>query len=157
MKWTTHEIVTGVVVYAATDDPLLSVCSMAGASLPDRVEGSPQSRGWSSWRSRHRGWSHWPVLYVLLIMLLMGRAPCVVESLPIGDLRIPGIFICVGALLHIAEDALCGKVPFLLPWQKVGVRLFKVGSFREYLAALILVMLAYVIRLAAAALFGNSS
>ena len=151
MKWVTHEIVTGVVVYAATNDPLLSVCSMAGAIMPDRVEGSPGNTGWTSWRSRHRGWSHWPVIYVLLILLLMGKPPYVVDTLSLGDLRVPGIFICVGALLHIAEDALCGKVPLLLPWQKVGVRLFKVGSFREYLAALVLVLLTYVIKLAAAA------
>ena len=54
-----------------------------------------------------------------------------------------GRFIAVGALLHIAEDALAGKVPLLHPARKVGVRLFRVGSFGEYIVALILVLAIY--------------
>lgn len=147
MKWITHEVVTGVVVFAAFDDPLLAVYSMAGAIFPDKVEGSPASSGWSSWRSRHRGWSHWPMLYLLFILLLWRLDEYTAYASLLGDLRTIGIFLCLGALLHIAEDALCGKVPFILPWQKVGVRLFKVGSFSEYLLALAIVLSAYVLRL----------
>ena len=43
------------------------------------------------------------------------------------------LWIFLGALLHIAEDAVCGKVPAVLPTQKIGIRLFTVGSLREYL------------------------
>ena len=53
MKWLTHEVVTGVIVYAATDDPMAAVYSMAGAIIPDKVEGNPFKRHLS-----HRGWSH---------------------------------------------------------------------------------------------------
>lgn len=147
MKWITHEVVTGVLVFAAFDDPLLAVYSMAGAVFPDKVEGSPGSRGWSAWRSRHRGWSHWPMPYLLLLLLLLRLDEYTAYAALLGDLRTIGIFLCVGALLHIAEDGFCGKVPFILPRQKVGVRLFKVGSVFEYLFALAIVLSAYVLRL----------
>ena len=41
MKWINHEVVTGVIVYAATDDLLLTIYSMAGAIVPDKLEGMP--------------------------------------------------------------------------------------------------------------------
>lgn len=56
------------------------------------------------------------------------------------------MFLCVGALLHIAEDAVCGKVPFLTPYQKIGVRLFQVGSVAEYLFTIAAVLLCYGLR-----------
>ena len=59
------------------------------------------------------------------------------------SLILAGRFILLGALFHIAEDALCGKVPFLHPKKKVGVRLFRVGSFGEYILALVLVLFFY--------------
>ena len=49
-------------------------------------------------------------------------------------------------ILHIIEDAVCGKVPFLTPWQKVGVKLFKVGSVTEYLFSLVVVLLCYLVK-----------
>lgn len=39
----------------------------------------------------------------------------------------------LGACFHILEDAVCGKVPGLTMRQRVGVKLFYVGSMREYL------------------------
>ena len=144
MKWVNHEIVTGIIVYAAVQDPLLALYSMAGAILPDKVEGSPRGRDYWSWRSRHRGWSHWPLLYGLLLglqlyILHQGNAASLADMLTIG------IYICIGALLHIAEDAVCGKVPLLTPWHKVGIRLFAVGSVAEYLFAIVLVLACAVI------------
>ena len=70
MKWVNHQVLTGVIVYAATDDMLLTIYSMAGAIFPDKVEGSPRAGNYWSWRSRHRGWSHWPMLYLGLIFFL---------------------------------------------------------------------------------------
>ena len=55
-------------------------------------------------------------------------------------------WMLAGALCHIAEDALCGKVPLLLPSQKVGIRLFTVGSFREYLIVLLIIGAVYLLR-----------
>ena len=43
MKWVNHQVLTGVIVYAATDDMLLTIYSMAGAIFPDKVEGSPRA------------------------------------------------------------------------------------------------------------------
>ena len=58
------------------------------------------------------------------------------------------IAVMVGALLHILEDALCGKVPLIFPGEKIGLKLFSVGSFTEYFFAAGIVLLAYGIRLA---------
>ena len=82
MKWISHQIVTGSVIYLATDSLLLTACGMAGA------------------------------------------------------------------LLHILEDALCGEVPLIFPGEKIGLKLFKVGSFTEYFFAAGLILLAYGLRLA---------
>ena len=139
MKWVNHEIVTGVIVYGATGDLLSTVFSMAGAILPDKVEGRPGANYWS-WRARHRGWSHWPVLYIAILAIMQ------MGLLPQGaDVERGATFICIGALLHIAEDAFCGKVPLFLPWQKVGIKLFTVGSVTEYLFAMAVVILTYII------------
>ncbi len=139
MKWVNHEIVTGVIVYGATGDFLATAFSMAGAIFPDKVEGKPGANYWS-WRARHRGWSHWPVIYIAILAIMqMGLLPQGV------DVERGATFICIGALLHIAEDAFCGKVPLLLPWQKVGIKLFTVGSVTEYLFAMAVVILTYII------------
>jgi hypothetical protein len=146
MKWVDHQVLTGVIVYAATDDLLLTVYSMAGAIFPDKVEGSPRAGNYWSWRSRHRGWSHWPVLYLGIIFFLSHLEEMQLTSLPTADLVTIGTYICIGALLHIAEDAVCGKVPFLTPYHKVGIRLFKVGSVTEYLFTIAAVLLCYGLR-----------
>lgn len=145
MKWVSHQIVTGVVVFAATDDMLLTAAAMAGAIFPDKVEGNPRAEGYWSWRSRHRGWSHWPLLYLALIGFLV-RTEEQAAMFVLFDVVRVGTFFCVGALLHIAEDALCGKVPLLTPSQRVGVRLFTVGSVTEYVVAAGIVVLAYGVR-----------
>ena len=67
MKWISHITLSGVVAYAATQDPLPAAAAAVGAVFPDKVEGTPGSVGWKSWRSRHRGWSHWPMLYIALV------------------------------------------------------------------------------------------
>ena len=139
MKWVNHEIVTGVIVYGATGDFLATAFSMGGAIFPDKVEGKPGANYWS-WRARHRGWSHWPVLYIAILAIMQ------MGLLPQGaDVERGATFICIGALLHIVEDAFCGKVPLLLPWQKVGIKLFTVGSVTEYLFSMAVVILTYII------------
>ena len=97
MKWVNHEIVTGVIVYGATGDFLATAFSMAGAIFPDKVEGKPGANYWS-WRARHRGWSHWPVIYIAILAIMQ------MGLLPQGaDVERGATFICIGALLHIAE------------------------------------------------------
>ena len=140
MTWVSHIAVTGTIVYAVTTDPLLTAAAAVGAVLPDKVEGSPGSVGWSTWRSRHRGWSHWPVLYLALIGgLAQARAYFFYDAAFFSVLT----WLFIGALLHIAEDAVCGKVPGIFPMQKIGIRLFTVGSFREYLFAGFCIIIVY--------------
>ena len=140
MTWVSHIAVTGTIVYAVTTDPLLTAAAAVGAVLPDKVEGSPGSVGWSTWRSRHRGWSHWPVLYLALIGgLAQARAYFFYDAAFFSVLT----WLFIGALLHIAEDAVCGKVPGIYPAQKIGIRLFTVGSFREYAFVLFCIIVVY--------------
>lgn len=147
MKWANHQVVTGVIVYAATEDFLLTVYSMAGAVLPDKLEGNPRSSDYWSWRSRHRGWSHWPMLYLALIAVLLESERGHWAIWNSWDLSLLGIYLCIGALLHIAEDAVCGKVPFIMPKQKIGVKFFEVGSVAEYLFAIAVVIGCYLLHL----------
>lgn len=142
MKWVTHEIVTGVMVYAVTEDLLLTTYSMAGAILPDKVEGNPYKTNYWQWRKRHRGWSHWAIGYAMLIGViyyLKGMYPWLSELCTIG------MYLCVGAICHIFEDAFCGKVPFITPKRKIGVKLFTVGKNSEYIFCLGLIIAVYII------------
>lgn len=140
MTWVSHIAVTGTIAYAVTTDPMLTAAAAVGAVLPDKIEGTPGSVGWSTWRSRHRGWSHWPMLYLALIGgLAQARAYFFYDAAFFSVLT----WLFIGALLHIAEDAVCGKVPLLYPTQKVGIRLFTVGSFREYLFAGFCIIVVY--------------
>ena len=140
MKWTSHISLTATIAYAVTADPMLTAAAAVGAVLPDKIEGTPQSIGWSTWRSRHRGWSHWPMLYIALIGGLMQA-----QQYFFYDAAFFAVLAWIfgGALLHIAEDAVCGKVPLLYPTQKVGIRLFTVGSLREYLFVLVCIVIVY--------------
>ena len=140
MKWTSHISLTATIAYAVTADPMLTAAAAVGAVLPDKIEGTPQSIGWRTWRSRHRGWSHWPMLYIALIGGLMQA-----QQYFFYDAAFFAVLAWIfgGALLHIAEDAVCGKVPGIFPTQKIGIRLFTVGSFREYLFAGFCIIVVY--------------
>ena len=144
MKWVSHEIVTGVAVYAWTGSLVPMACAMAGAVLPDWIEGKGGGMR-LPWRGMlaHRGWSHWPLVYVLALLALEAAAKD--GAAGAAGLVEAARFVLVGALFHIAEDALCGKVPLLHPRKKVGVRLFRVGSFAEYIFALVLVLAFYAV------------
>ena len=144
MKWVSHIALTGTIAYAVTTDPLCTAAACVGAVLPDQIEGTPGSVGWRTWRSRHRGWSHWPMLYVALIG---GLSKAHGHFFYDEEFFTALTWIFLGALCHSAEDAVCGKVPFLYPTQKVGIRLFTVGSFREYLFVLICIAAVYIVQL----------
>ena len=147
MKWVTHEVVTGVLVYTATEDLTLTACAMAGAVIPDRLDGDPRkARDYWLWRSGHRGWSHWPAPYLFVIAAVLSAG----QGMDLGGddrwFMLP-VAVMVGALLHILEDAVCGKVPLVFPGEKIGIKLFPVGSFREYFFGLAVVLAAYGIKL----------
>ena len=140
MTWVSHISLTGTIAYAVTADPMLTAAAALGAVLPDKIEGTPARQGWRTWRSRHRGWSHWPMLYIALIGALSKAAAYFFYDAVFFSIL---IWIFVGALLHIAEDAVCGKVPGIYPAQKIGIRLFTVGSLREYLFTGICILIVY--------------
>ena len=147
MKWINHQIVTGMAVYAATGNLLFAACSMAGAVLPDKIEGNPrEAASYWSWRSRHRGWSHWPAPYLLVIAVLLVVNRQGLAAADMWDMSSIALWMMVGALLHILEDALCGKVPLLRLSRKIGIKLFTVGSFTEYFFSIAVVLLCYIFK-----------
>ena len=141
MKWQNHQIATGFIVYAATNDALMVAASILGAVLPDRVEGQPpkESKSYWKWRKNHRTWSHYPPLYFLL--LAFAQVAKIYLQSPIAEIFLNLIsYVLIGALLHIAEDGICGKVPILSTQKKHGLKLFKVGSFGEYICTGLIVL-----------------
>lgn len=146
MKWVNHEIVTGVALYAAEGSLLIAAIGMAGAVIPDKLEGHPGngSKSYWRWRSRHRGWSHWLALYLLLAGLLWKWDSAIASADSMAfDLAHVLFWLAVGAILHVLEDGICGKIPILSPWGKHGLKLFDVGSVTEYLFSIVLVLLCY--------------
>lgn len=151
MKWINHQIVTGFIVCTATNDALFTASSIIGAVIPDRVEGSPpkDNSAYWKWRKRHRTWSHYPPIYIALIFAAQFAKDYYAEptlALAMNLLT----YALVGALLHIAEDALCGKVPIFTPHGKHGLKLFKVGTWREYFFAALIILICLFVQ------FGNS-
>lgn len=134
MKWASHKVLTFGIVLMVTKDPVAAFCTLPGAVFPDWVEGSPsEGAGYWNWRSRHRGFSHWFLLYLFMLgaVYIARRQGCAFFGYPLLYKFL--IFFFIGALMHILEDAVCGKVPFIFPSKKYGIRLFSVGSFTEYL------------------------
>lgn len=140
MKWMNHQVVTGFIVYAATDNALFVASSIVGAVLPDRVEGEPpkESKEYWKWRKNHRTWSHYPPLYISLIAAAQ-FAMAYFQDPKIELVLNLIIYALVGALLHIVEDGICGKVPVFTPRRKHGIKLFKVGSWQEYCFAALII------------------
>lgn len=140
MKWINHQIVTGFIIYAATNDALFVASGIFGAVIPDKVEGSPpkESSAYWKWRKNHRTWSHYPPIYFLLIAAAQFAKNFYPD--PAVEIILNLItYALVGALLHIAEDGICGKVPIFTPHKKHGIKLFKVGSFGEYFCSALII------------------
>lgn len=142
MKWINHQIVTGFIVSTATDDAIFTASSIVGAVLPDRVEGSPpkENKAYWKWRKSHRTWSHYPPIYIALIaaaQVAKNYYPDPTLALVLNLIT----YALIGALLHIAEDGICGKVPIFKPRKKYGIKLFKVGSRSEYFFAALIILI----------------
>lgn len=147
MKWINHQIVTGFIVCTATDDALFTASAVVGAVIPDRVEGSPpkESSAYWKWRKKHRTWSHWPPIYLALIAVAQFAKNYYPEPTLAFALNLIS-YALVGALLHIAEDGICGKVPIFTPNKKYGVKLFKVGAWSEYFFAVLIILICLFVR-----------
>ena len=142
MKWINHRMVTGAMVYAVTENLVWTAAAIVGSVWPDKSEGMPNKRGW---QKRHRGISHWPLLYAAL-MLFVWLMPFNLVLDENFNLRLLLLFFFLGALMHIAEDALCGKVPVLTPKRKHGLRFFYVGTAREYVFSVGIIVAVYLIK-----------
>ena len=147
MKWINHQIVTGFIVCTATDDALFTASAIVGAVVPDRVEGSPpkESSAYWKWRKSHRTWSHWPPIYLALIAAAQFAKNYYPEPTLAFALNLITYALC-GALLHIAEDGLCGKIPIFTPKKKYGLKLFKVGAWSEYFFAALIILICLFVR-----------
>ena len=142
MKWINHQIVTGFIVSTATDDAIFTASSIVGAVLPDRVEGSPpkENKAYWKWRKSHRTWSHYPPIYIALIaaaQVAKNYYPDPTLALVLNLIT----YALIGALLHIIEDGICGKIPIFKPHKKYGIKLFTVGSRSEYFFAALIILI----------------
>lgn len=123
MKWINHKILTFSIIWSITDSITASIISAFGSVFPDAIEFFvyyifPLKR-------THRTWSHWFIIYLIPLILI-----CFISN------KIFAFFIkffLIGALFHIAEDSITGKVPGVILKKKIGFRFFKTGSFEEYL------------------------
>lgn len=146
MKWRNHRLVTGTAVFLLTGHLLPAIIAVKGSVIPDAVEGNAYDT--IEWKKNHRRLSHWWVLYLILLLpaaILLSDSLYFYHNLPwlsltlydIPDLLLPSFafilfWLGIGSLFHIAEDSLCGKVPFLSPNHRVGIRCFYVGTDKEY-------------------------
>lgn len=151
MKWVSHKMATGAILYAVTGNIIITGLGVMGSTFPDFVEGRPPAQGtaaYNNWRKSHRGLSHWLIPYLLIAgggfyyLNMFGIIGISIEKL-IAMLRFWSLNIdillvhlvscfALGGVLHILQDAICGRVPLLFPGKKYGIRLFRVGSMTEY-------------------------
>lgn len=152
MKWHSHKLVTGAVLYAVTGNLLIAGLGVLGSTFPDWVEGKPPKFGtkeYQEWRKRHRQESHWLIPYLLLTAagfyylntfgIKIISLDKLTDMLTHWQSNIDVLIVyfvssfTLGCVLHILEDAVCGRVPLLLLKPRIGLRLFRVGSIWEYL------------------------
>ncbi len=125
MTGPSHRLIAfaGAVLWGAS--PLEGVAVALGATLPDSVERVGL---------KHRGISHWPLPWVLLVLALWDLGS------PLGVWL--GWFVA-GALFHIAADLFTmGGVPLFLPPWRVRLGLMRTGGMGEYVVAATVVSIA---------------
>jgi hypothetical protein len=162
MKWTSHKLLTGAIIFAITGNPIAALATAVGSTIPDAVEGIPTESNYYRWRARHRQVSHWFVPYLVTFLLFQSYSLLhpvhlsfsqlwamangdVMDHLPIFSWLIA--MLSLGACFHIAEDALCGKVPGIKRKKRVGVKLFYVGSVKEYAFVLPVSAILFLLRI----------
>lgn len=129
MKWVNHRLVTGTVTWAVTQDVFAVCAAVSGSVFPDRIEilGS---------QKYHRTISHWWAVYFPVVLWLWPYSGKPADGFVTNRFALYMTFwFFMGAVAHILEDSICGRIPLWHPFRKVYVcrRLFYVGSPREYL------------------------
>ncbi len=154
MKWFNHKHTAGAIAFAVTGNPVAVIPAILGSIIPDIIEGMPNEEDpddYNKWRRGHRRSTHWfiPYLAVFAVLFLYIRKEGFSQmsfSEAFMLFHTPGClyivfayligFGALGCLLHVAMDALCGKVPSVNPNKRVGMKIFRVGSLMEYIVAL---------------------
>jgi inner membrane protein len=148
-----HKVLTFVSVYAFSDSILASVLASVGSLLPDALEGPMIKK-----RRFHRTITHWWALYLVPILFLWFKFEKVIKKYVLltgfqgigyffkvsaHDVRwteawiFGTFFVLVGCLMHVVQDALTGRVPFLNPFRKdLNLKVARTNSFAEYLLVL---------------------
>jgi inner membrane protein len=165
MKWVNHKISTFSFVYFLTGNLLGSALAMVGSIFPDYIEGDgfKSERGsyrFKAWQREHRGRSHLFVLYFTIFACSVAVSKLFGSFWFIGEygafmLNNAGLvgaapmivfFFTLGCCCHILQDAFCGKVPIFSLRHRIGLRMFKVGSPKEYVYTLIISAILVAVR-----------
>lgn len=169
MKWVSHKVATAAILYSFSGNLIVASLGVLGSTFPDWIEGKPPAQGtpaYAKWRRKHRQSSHWLPPYFLVCLSCFaytaqfGFLTLAPKTIPLFlyqpswatiSLLCAHILGCytLGCVLHILQDALCGRVPLIFPKYKIGIRLFTVGSMLEYLLVFPLSVFLIIWRLAA--------
>lgn len=165
MKWINHKITTFSIVFLLTKDVLTSLAAAAGSIIPDAVEGHNYDS--ERWRKNHRRLSHWLFGYIILLLFLWFfiYSRLKVDAFKITLFKVVnafrvfnsetfiyvlaffGVYIVLGAILHVLEDSLSSSVPVLHPTKRVfSIGIMSTGSVFEYLISFGLLFLAWVLK-----------
>lgn len=173
MKWISHKAITGAIIWGLTTNPILTAASVIGSTFPDWIETPPWAYSNKyQYLKHHRKGSHWFVPYlvaaVFVSLFVIGTGAYhniilhyfngnnVIYSILhylhfynvkyfiINNVALVGLFLLIGCLFHIIEDGITGKIPGLHIRDKIGVRLFKVGSIQEYMAVVVVLLFVYL-------------
>lgn len=147
MIWKSHYLVTGVAVFALTENILATAAAVHGSVLPDAIEFLFPRK-----MIKHRGITHWwPVYLVPILIILSGFRAWGIDPLislneawnmyisfqVLDFIRVilmnVLLWILVGACFHIVEDTLTGYIPFLTPYDRRKIHIFFYpGAPKEY-------------------------
>lgn len=159
MTWISHKALTFSILFVTTNNLWFSLVATVGAILPDFLEGTgflslnPYTQ--YRWRQNHRKITHWifPYLFLLLIAWIMFKGnPFTFKpdfQFVLDNRLIFWILfsVCVGAIFHILQDAISGKIPLLNPKRKdFGVRLIPTKSTIEYIFTIAIILIIFMVR-----------
>ncbi|SNB45444.1 hypothetical protein SAMN06269301_0857 [Geobacter sp. DSM 9736] len=124
MRWKSHKLTTGAVVYAVTGSCLPTLMAILGSLVPDLLEMGIV---------RHRTFTHWPPPWIGFVVVSYGAcwlSPKIWLYLC--------FYICIGALLHLGEDYLSiTGIPFRSPGGPPrGAKLYSTGTTTETILVL---------------------
>lgn len=150
MRWCNHRLVSASIAFGLTGQLVPTILAYKGSTIPDQVEGSDYDS--PSWAAHHRKHSHYWVFYLIPLVLCLiwlnyqltlrltyTGVSHMIYTDQTGALILFTVYaiqwLAIGCLMHIAEDIFCGGVPGLTVNKRIGVRIFYVGTPREYYIA----------------------